>query len=119
MKQLLLLALCALLSANADARTLYVDSSRPNNNGNGLSKAKAKKTIQAAINVAKKGDTILVLKGKYAAPLKTNNRKIRIKSDSGAAATIPPGRGCRTAKCSLAIQGTSLGWRGVRRRTSA
>ena len=82
MKRLLLLALCALLSLNADARTLYVDAKRPNNNGNGLSKAKAKKTIQAAINVAKKGDTILVYPGTYA-PIKTNNKKIEIKSVKG------------------------------------
>ena len=91
MKRLLLLALCALLSLNADARTLYVDAKRPNNNGNGLSKAKAKKTIQAAINVAKKGDTILVLPGTYA-PIKTNNKKIAVKSVKGASKTsIVPG----------------------------
>ena len=87
MKRLLALALCALFVLNAEARTLYVDASRPNNNGNGLSAGKAKKTIQAAVNVSKKGDTIIVLKGKYAAPLKTNNKKLRIKSRSGKAAT--------------------------------
>ncbi len=86
MKRLLLLALCALLSANADARTLYVDATRPNNNGGGLSRAKAKKTIQAAVNVAKKGDTILVYPGKYK-PIKTKNRKIAIKSVKGAGKT--------------------------------
>ncbi len=82
MKKLLLLALCAILSANVDARTLYVNAKRPNNTGNGLSAKKAKKTIQAAINVAKKGDTILVLPGTYA-PIKTNNKKIAIKSTKG------------------------------------
>ena len=87
MKKLLLLALCALLAANAGARTLYVDASRPNNSGNGLSRAKAKKTIQAAINVAQAGDTILVYPGKYA-PIKANNKKIVIKSVSGAAKTM-------------------------------
>ena len=86
MKRILLLALCALLSLNAGARTLYVDAKRPNNNGNGLSKAKAKKTIQAAINVAKKGDTILVLPGTYA-PIQTKNKKITIKSTKGAKKT--------------------------------
>ena len=86
MKRLLLLALCALFSANAGARTLYVDASRPNNNGNGLSRAKAKKTIQAAINVAQAGDTILVYPGKYA-PIKTNNRKIVVKSVCGKGST--------------------------------
>ena len=86
MKKLLLLALCALLSANADARTLYVDAKRPNNSGNGLSRAKAKMTIQAAINVAQAGDTILVYPGTYA-PIKTKNKKIAIKSVSGKAQT--------------------------------
>ena len=86
MKKLLLLALCAILSANADARTLYVDAARPNNKGNGLSKARAKKTIQAAVNVAKKGDVILVCPGAYAS-FETNNRKISVKSVKGPAKT--------------------------------
>ena len=82
MKRFLLFALCAMLSLNAEARTIYVNASRPNNNGSGLSAKKAKKTLQAAINVAKKGDTILVLPGTYA-PIKTNNKKIAIKSTKG------------------------------------
>lgn len=82
MKKLLLLALCAFLSANADARTIYVNAKRPNNNGNGLKAATAKKTIQAAINIAKKGDVILVAAGTYA-PIKTKNKKIKIKSVRG------------------------------------
>ena len=87
MKKLLLLALCALLSIHAaEARTLYVNASRPNNKGNGLSAKKAKKTIQAAINIAKKGDTILVYPGAYA-PIKTKNKKIAIKSVKGKAKT--------------------------------
>ena len=86
MKKLLLLALCLILSANADARTLYVDARRPNNNGNGYSLKRAKKTIQAAINVAKNGDTILVYPGCYRGVV-TNNKKIKIKSKSGAGKT--------------------------------
>ncbi len=86
MKKLLLLALCALLSANADARTIYVDAKRPNNSGNGLAARRAKKTIQAAINIAKAGDTILVKPGSYA-PIKTKNRKIAIRATKGASKT--------------------------------
>ena len=86
MKRLLALALCALFACQAGARTLYVDAKRPNNKGNGLSVKKAKKTIQAAINVAKKGDTILVYPGTYA-PIKTNNKKIAIKSVKGKSKT--------------------------------
>ena len=88
MKHLSIIALCVLFAAaSADAKTYYVDASRPNNNGNGLSRAKAKKTIQAAINLAKTGDTILVYPGTYA-PIKTNNKKIAVKSAKGAAKTI-------------------------------
>ncbi len=42
---------------------MHVDGSRPNDNGNGLSWAKAKKTIQSAINYAKPGDTIWIKEG--------------------------------------------------------
>ena len=92
MKRFLLLALCAIFALDAGARTLYVDAKRPNNKGNGRSVKKAKKTIQAAINVAKKGDTILVLPGTYA-PIKTNNKKIAIKSVKGQNKTkLAPGK---------------------------
>jgi hypothetical protein len=87
MKKLLFLVLCALLAAgSAEARTLYVNASRPNNNGNGLKPATAKKTIQAAINLAKNGDTILVYPGTYH-PIQTNDKRIAIKSVKGAAKT--------------------------------
>lgn len=88
MKKLITLALCALFAIHsAEARTLYVNASRPNNKGNGLKLKTAKKTIQAAINVAKKGDTILVYPGKYS-PIKTNNKKITIKSVKGMSETF-------------------------------
>ena len=86
MKRILLFALVAMFSLSAGARTLYVDASRPNNKGNGLKAATAKKTIQAAINAAKPGDTIIVLPGTYSA-ISTKNRKITIKAKSGAAKT--------------------------------
>ncbi len=79
-----------LFAGQVDARTLYVNSKRPNNNGSGLSLKKAKKTLQAAVNIAKKGDTILVYNGTYS-PIRTNNKKITIKSVDGAAkAKIAP-----------------------------
>ena len=83
MKKLLTIALSALFAIHAaEARTLYVNASRPNNKGNGRSLKTAKKTIQAAVNIAKKGDTILVYPGTYA-PIKTNNKKISIRSVKG------------------------------------
>lgn len=87
MKRILALALCALFACQAGARTLYVNYKRPNNKGNGLSVKKAKKTLQAAVNIAKDGDTIIVLAGEYDAPIKTANKKITIKSKSGLSQT--------------------------------
>lgn len=87
MKKLFVLALCALFAVgSAEARTLYVSASRPDNSGNGLKPTTAKKTIQAAINIAKDGDTILVGAGTYA-PIRTNNKRIVIKSLNGALKT--------------------------------
>lgn len=87
MKRLFTLVLClAFAVGTAEAKTYYVNAKRPNNNGNGLKLATAKKTIQAAINLAKAGDTILVYPGEYA-PIKTQNKKITIKSKSGASKT--------------------------------
>lgn len=87
MKRFFLLALCLAFAATAaEAKTYYVNAARPNNNGNGLKPATAKKTIQAAINLAKDGDTILVYPGEYT-PIKTNNKKIAVKSVKGAALT--------------------------------
>ena len=106
MNKFLLLALCALFALNAEARTLYVDASRPNNNGSGLSKAKAKKTIQAAVNIARAGDTILVKPGAYA-PIKTKNRKITIKSVKGAGKTAIAKPAKETETVALANLGKS------------
>lgn len=104
MKKLLILSLCAILSACADARTLYVNAKAKNNNGSGLSAKKAKKTIQAAVNIAKKGDTILVYPGSYA-PIKTKNLKISIKSVKGAAKTeiVKPKKATTTSWDGLAL----------------
>ena len=82
-----MIALCALCAAaTAQATTYYVNASRPNNNGSGRSLATAKKTIQAAVNLAKTGDTILVYPGEYT-PIKTNNKRITVKAVKGATKT--------------------------------
>lgn len=47
------------------AAVYYVDCDRPDNTGDGLSWATAKRTIQAAIDVATNGDTIRVGPGTY------------------------------------------------------
>ncbi len=88
-------AFCAFTLVQAEARTLYVNANRPNNKGNGLKLATAKKTIQAAINIAKSGDTIIVYPGIYA-PIKTKNKKITIKSKSGCLQTVIQGTNVKT-----------------------
>lgn len=100
MKRILLLVIGAMISLQAGARTLYVDASRPNNNGNGLKTTTAKKTIQAAVNAAKAGDTIVVLAGTYA-PITTKNKKIVIKAKSGASKTIIRYSGLKKAESAV------------------
>jgi len=55
------------------ATTYYVDASRPNDTGNGLSLATAKKTLNAAVNLMAGGDTLLVKAGTYNERLNTNS----------------------------------------------
>lgn len=87
MKKLVAILLGLIVAASAaEARTYYVDGSRPNNDGNGLRPATAKKTIQAAVDIAQNGDTILVYPGWYA-PIRTDNKKIAVKSVKGASKT--------------------------------
>jgi len=73
----------------ARREVIYVDASRPNDNGSGISWATAKKTIQAAVNYALPGSTVLVTNGVYG-PISVN-KKITIQSVNGAAATIIDG----------------------------
>lgn len=47
------------------ATTYYVDASRPDDTGDGMSWASAKQTIQAAVDLAMDGDTVLVTNGVY------------------------------------------------------
>ncbi len=45
--------------------TYYADAARPDDSGNGLSWAAAKQSIQAAVDLAADGDTVLVTNGTY------------------------------------------------------
>ena len=54
-----------ILTTSVSAKTNYVSATSGNDANNGLSWATAKQTIQAAVNVAVDGDTVLVSNGVY------------------------------------------------------
>jgi hypothetical protein len=86
---------CVLTSVPADGAVWYVDST--GNDGNsGQSPAEAKQNIQAAVDVAAAGDSVIVADGQYdfAATL-TIDKGITVRSTNGAAATVLDGGGER------------------------
>ena len=84
----------------------YVAASRPDDSGDGLSWATAKKSIQAAIDVTATGDVILVTNGTYG-PIVSSNRAIIIQSINGATETILDGGSSR--RCASLARGTTSG----------
>ena len=70
----------------------HVDATNGADTSDGFSWATAKKTIQAAIDLAGDGDTIVVTNGVYG-PIITDNKAITIRSASGAEKTIIDGGG--------------------------
>ena len=86
------------------AFTFYVDASRPDDSGTGLSWGAAKKTIQAAVSATLDGDTVLVTNGVYntgaavAQGQTLSNRvvitqAITVRSVNGPGATVIEGSG--------------------------
>lgn len=62
--------------AGCDANTVYVDASRPDDSGNGLSWATAKKYIQSGITIACHGGTVYVAAGVYDQPADSNQWEV-------------------------------------------
>ena len=84
-------------AACGDLITVYVDASRPNDDGNGLSWATAKKNIQSAINIACAG-TVYVAAGVYDQPAGNTYEIVHLNKSltlvgAGAQTTIIDGRG--------------------------
>ncbi|NMA45523.1 MAG: hypothetical protein GX945_03070 [Lentisphaerae bacterium] len=82
------------VTAVFEAAVLYVDAARPDDNGDGLSWATARKSLQAAVLAARDGETILVKAGCYA-PINTDKKSLVIRSVDGAEVTIIDGGGAR------------------------
>jgi hypothetical protein len=83
------LAICALMAVPAMAKVYYVDQSIGSDWYSGLKESMPKRTIQAAIDVAAAGSTIIVNPGVYA-PFRTA-KKLTINASEGAESTIIDG----------------------------
>ena len=93
----------------------YVDASRPDDSGAGMSWGTAKKTIQAAVNATLDGDTVLVANGVYntgaavAQGQALSNRvvitrAITVRSINGAEATVIEGSGTNCYDTAQAVR---------------
>jgi hypothetical protein len=96
------------------------DASRPDDSGDGLSWATAKKTIQAAVDLAADGDTVLVTNGVYNTGTRLTpgglfmNRlvvtnAVTVRSVNGAAATVIEGSGAAMFDTSGAVRCVCMG----------
>ena len=88
MKKLIMMVM--FMPTMALAATWYVNGSTGSDSNLGTSESTPMATIQAAIDVADGGDTILVAPGTYA-PITTENKDIAIRSITGAMSTVIDG----------------------------
>lgn len=97
--RLLALAVLSVLVPQAAAATYYVDAANGvDGRGRGGSWGTAFASIQAAVDAAKSGSTILVTNGVYA-PFVSGNKKLAIRSVEGAGATAIEGVRGSEAPC--------------------
>lgn len=89
------IALATTASLSTQAATYYVNASRPDDSGSGLSESVAKKSIKAAVNAAKAaaGDHLILVKpGTYTGAdnreIEFGGKNIQLRSTAGAATTI-------------------------------
>ena len=85
--------------------TLYVDASRTNDYGMGYTWATAKKTIQAAVNVAHNNTIIMVTNGVYGA-FNVGSKPLIVQSVNGSAVTVIDGKNAGT--CAYLNSSTSM-----------
>jgi hypothetical protein len=129
--QALTLTLCSITLTGFSA-TVHVDRTRPNDSGDGLSWATAKRTIQAAVDAAAAGDTILVAPGIYDEGTRVTpsgylrnrlvvTKNVTVESTEGADATVIlgerdpvdttfQGTGANAVRCVFMSAGTLKGF---------
>ena len=91
------------------AGTWYADARRPDDDGDGRTRETAKKTLQAAVDAAAAGETVIVLDGAYGPIIATN--AIVIRSDNGADHAFIDGGGadrCATLGVETRLVGLTL-----------
>ncbi|HOG51558.1 MAG TPA: hypothetical protein PKY10_13290, partial [Lentisphaeria bacterium] len=89
-RNLAMLLTLLLAAAVHAANTWHVDAKLGKDTGSGSTRGDAKQSIQAAIDAAAEGDTILVDDGIYS-PIQTADKDITIRSVNGAQTTIIDG----------------------------
>ncbi|WP_373515581.1 choice-of-anchor Q domain-containing protein [Persicitalea sp.] len=82
-KLLLLFLLCALAAPASAASTRYVDASRPDDTGDGLSWATAHKSLTTALSAATAGDHIWVASGTYKPTTTATDREASFRMKQG------------------------------------
>ncbi len=96
MLRIFMLLMSMVLSLTASANTYYVNGSTGADRNSGTSSLSAKKTIQAAVNSASSGDTILVSAGSYKENLVLAGKALHLKSIGALDVTID---GNQTGSC--------------------
>lgn len=95
MKTLFTMMAAAFFGCPLFATTWYVNGTSGLDSYSGKSSAAAKKTIQAAVDAAAEGDTILVAAGNYS-PIQTSNKRISIV---GSERPVIDGKGMSRCAC--------------------
>ena len=92
MKRVAMIALTTAFTGAACAATVYVDSAREDDSGDGQGWSTAKKTIQAAIDIAGENDTVLIKAGTYqissSLAISGDGKDIELRGETGNPADV-------------------------------